>query len=71
IVSSARHYQALQQAHENLSRVLIGLRQNLPSDLLSEDLRLVLDNLAQITGQARIMPTEVLENIFKHYCVGK
>lgn len=71
IVSSARHYQALQQAHENLSRVLIGLRQNLPSDLLSEDLRLVLDNLAQITGQARIMPTEVLENIFRHYCIGK
>ncbi|MBQ9645662.1 MAG: tRNA uridine-5-carboxymethylaminomethyl(34) synthesis GTPase MnmE [Prevotella sp.] len=71
VVSSVRHYQALQQAHENLSRVLAGLRQDIPSDLLAEDLRLVLDNLAQITGQSRIVPSEVLENIFRHYCIGK
>ena len=71
IVSSARHYQALQQAHEHLAQVHAGLCQSIPSDLLAEDLRQVIDDLSQITGQSRIMPTEVLENIFKHYCVGK
>jgi tRNA modification GTPase len=39
-------------------------------DLLSEDLRQVLDILAEITG-IQITPNEVLENIFKHFCVGK
>ena len=71
IVSSVRHYNALLRAHEALARVLEGMRHDLPSDLIAEDLRLVIDDLAQITGQTRITPAEVLENIFSHYCVGK
>ena len=71
IVSSARQYQSLVKAHENLSRVLSGLESGLSGDLISEDLRLVLDDLADITGQGRIVPNEVLGNIFSHFCVGK
>ena len=71
IVSSARQYQSLVRAHENLSRVLSGLESGLSADLVSEDLRLVLDDLADITGQGRIVPNEVLGNIFKNFCVGK
>ena len=71
IVSSARQYQSLVKAHENLSRVLSGLESGLSGDLVSEDLRLVLDDLADITGQGRIVPSEVLGNIFTHFCVGK
>jgi tRNA modification GTPase len=71
IVSSARQYQSLVRAHENLSRVLSGLESGLSADLISEDLRLVLDDLADITGQGRIVPNEVLGNIFKNFCVGK
>ncbi len=71
IVTSARQYQSLISAHENLSRVLSGLESGLSGDLVSEDLRLVLDDLANITGQGRILTNEVLENIFTHFCVGK
>ena len=71
IVSSARQYQSLVSAHENLSRVLSGLESGLSGDLISEDLRLVLDDLANITGQGRILTNEVLGNIFTHFCVGK
>lgn len=71
IVSSARQYQSLVRAHENLSRVLSGLETGLSADLVSEDLRLVLDDLADITGQGRIVPNEVLGNIFKNFCIGK
>jgi tRNA modification GTPase len=46
------------------------MRSGLSGDLLSEDLRDVLSNLAEITG-GQITPNEVLENIFKHFCVGK
>ena len=71
IVTSLRQYQSLVSAHENLSRVLSGLESGLSGDLVSEDLRLVLDDLANITGQGRILTNEVLENIFTHFCVGK
>jgi tRNA modification GTPase len=71
IVSSARQYHSLLSAQENLSRVLSSLESGLSGDLVSEDLRLVLDDLASITGQNRILADEVLRNIFTHFCVGK
>lgn len=70
IVTNARHYDALVRAHESLQRVLDGMTSQLSGDLLAEDLRLALDQLAEITG-TQITPNEVLGNIFKNFCVGK
>ena len=70
IVTNARHYDALVRAHESLQRVLDGMENKLSGDLLAEDLRLALDQLAEITG-TQITPNEVLGNIFKNFCVGK
>ena len=70
IITSARHYASLQQALESITRVLDGLEMNIPNDLLSEDLRQCLDALADITGGI-ITPSEVLNNIFSHFCIGK
>ncbi len=70
IVTNARHHDALIQAHQSLLRVIDGLHQQLSGDLLSEDLRLSLDILADITG-GQITPQETLNNIFSHFCVGK
>ena len=70
IVTNVRHYEALTRANEHLQRVINGLQMQLSGDLLSEDLRLTLDTLAEITG-GQITPNEVLRNIFKNFCVGK
>lgn len=70
IITNARHYDALVRARQSLSHVLDGMRSGLSGDLLSEDLRDVLSNLAEITG-GQITPNEVLGNIFKNFCVGK
>ncbi|MBR1668815.1 MAG: tRNA uridine-5-carboxymethylaminomethyl(34) synthesis GTPase MnmE [Bacteroidaceae bacterium] len=70
IVTNTRHYDALLRAHQSLLHVLNGLHQQLPGDLLSEDLRQILDILAEITG-GQITPQETLNNIFSHFCVGK
>ena len=70
IITNARHYDALLRAHDALQRVLTGLDMQMSGDLLSEDLRQVLDILAEITG-GQITPNEVLGNIFKNFCVGK
>lgn len=71
IITNARHYDSLIRARQNLSRVIEGLATDISGDLLSEDLRLVLSDLAEITGQGQITPTEVLENIFQNFCIGK
>lgn len=71
IISSARHYEALTHAHDNLCRVTAGLMENLSGDLLAEDLRLVLSDLSEITGEGQITPQETLNNIFSRFCVGK
>ena len=71
IVTSARQYDTLLRAHQNLENVRSGLQSGLSGDLISEDLKLVLDDLADITGEGRILTNEVLGNIFEHFCVGK
>ena len=71
IISNARHYEALCRAKMHLQRVINGLSTNLCGDLLSEDLRLVLSELGEITGEGQITTSEVLNNIFQHFCVGK
>ena len=70
IITQARHFDALTHAHQNLERVINGLNSTIPGDLIAEDLRLVLQDLAEITGGA-ITPGETLANIFKHFCIGK
>ena len=70
IVSNARHYDALINAQKSIQRVITGMEQQLPSDILAEDLRVTLNYLAEITG-GKITPNEILGNIFKNFCVGK
>lgn len=70
IVSNIRHLKALQSANDDINRVLEGLQTDLPTDLVSQDLRSCLYHLGQITG-GEIQTDEVLGNIFKHFCIGK
>ena len=70
IITSARHYEALTHADESILRVIEALDFGLSGDLVSEDLRICLHQLADITG-GQITPHEVLGNIFKHFCIGK
>lgn len=70
IITSVRHYEALIRAHEAITLVMRGMEDGLSGDLLSEHLRACLDALADITGGS-ITPQEVLNNVFKHFCIGK
>ena len=70
IVTNARHYEALARAKESIRRVIDGIQLGLSGDLISEDLRLCLEQLGEITG-GQITTNEVLGNIFKHFCIGK
>lgn len=70
IITSARHYEALLRAHDSLSRVLESMEMGMSGDIIAEDLKMVLEELGEITG-GQISSQETLNNIFKHFCIGK
>lgn len=70
IVTNVRHYDALQQALEALRRAKQAFANLVPTDLVAEDLRQCLHHLGEITGSV-ITSEDVLQNIFKSFCVGK
>ena len=69
LVTNVRHYEALTHAYEALIRVKEGLQLNIPTDLVSQDLREALYCLGSITGE--ITTDEVLGSIFSRFCIGK
>ena len=71
VITSVRHYSALLLADESLQRVVQSMNLGLSGDLLAEDLRMVIEHLAEITGEEKITPQETLNSIFSSYCIGK
>jgi tRNA modification GTPase len=69
VVTNLRHFEALSLAHEAILRVQDGLLHNQSGDFLSQDLRECLHHLGEITGL--ITNDEVLQNIFRNFCIGK
>ena len=69
IVTNARHYEALTHALDAIRRVQDGLMMNLSGDFVSQDLRECIHHLSDIVGE--VSSDSVLQNIFKHFCIGK
>jgi tRNA modification GTPase len=69
IITNIRHYEALTHVSENLKRVLDGLDNQIPEDLLAIDIRQAIHYLGVITGE--ITTDEILGNIFRNFCIGK
>ena len=68
-VPNIRHQAAMQTALEATHRVIEGLAQNLPPDLLAIELQVALDGLGEIIG---LTTTEdILDMIFTQFCLGK
>lgn len=70
IITNARHYEALLRADDSLQRVFESMDMDMSRDIIAEDLRMVLEELGEITG-GQISSQETLNNIFKHFCIGK
>ena len=70
IITNVRHYEALLRADDSLQRVFESMDMDMSGDIIAEDLRMVLEELGEITG-GQISSQETLNNIFKHFCIGK
>lgn len=69
IITSLRHYEALQKVSESTGRIISGLENSIPEDLIAIDIRHAIHYLGEITGE--ITTDEILGNIFKNFCIGK
>jgi tRNA modification GTPase len=69
LLTQSRHEGAMRRAHEALRRVQQGLAAGASSDLLAVDLRTSLDALGEIVGATA--RAEVVEEIFRRFCIGK
>lgn len=69
VITNARHAQALAAATDDLTRVIDAIDTNLPGDLLAQDIRQAIHNLAALTGD--ISSDTLLRTIFSRFCIGK
>ena len=70
IVTNARHADALRRTNSAIERIINGMSQQIPGDLLAQDIREALMYLSEITGQ-QITSDDLLGNIFGRFCIGK
>ncbi len=69
VVNNARHYESLNGAKTAIDKAKTALKTGLSNDLVAFEVREVLHYLGLITGE--IHDNEILEDIFKNFCIGK
>jgi tRNA modification GTPase len=69
LLTRARHERALRSAREFLGHALASLRSSASPDLFAGDLRGALESVGEIVGSTT--RAEVVEEIFRRFCVGK
>ena len=69
MITNLRQAEALREALDSLYPLIDGLQNGLETDLAAQHLRETLTHLATITGE--IPSTEILNTIFKNFCIGK
>ena len=69
VVTNLRHYNALSDSITSIEKVREAIENEVPGDLLSIDLRNVIDSVGEITGE--ISNDEMLGHIFSNFCIGK
>lgn len=69
VITNARHAQALSAAAADLTRVIDAIDLNISGDLLAQDIRQAIHNLAALTGD--ISSDTLLQTIFSRFCIGK
>lgn len=69
LLTNRRHAILLEQALKSVTSMLEAMDQGMPTDLVAQDARSVVNILSEITGQ--ITSQDVLSTIFSRFCIGK
>ena len=69
LLTNERHQALLNGILTSIERTEDGLRNQLPTDLVAEDVRMALHDLGELTGT--VSSEDILNNIFGKFCIGK
>ena len=69
IVSNARHKNIIMKSRRNLEHARETIKNNLPIDMISTDLKEIIEELGKITGET--VTEDVIAEIFSKFCLGK
>src|SRR5205823_11264128 len=69
LITHLRHRTALVRAKESLEQVRLSLERHMPAECVALDLRAAVNAIREIIGETTI--DDVLNRIFKEFCIGK
>ncbi|HOR41850.1 MAG TPA: tRNA uridine-5-carboxymethylaminomethyl(34) synthesis GTPase MnmE [Atribacterota bacterium] len=69
VISNKRHQESLLNIKNCLVNLITGLEKSVPIDLVSLDLKYIINQLGKITGES--YDEEMLNHIFSQFCIGK
>ena len=69
IITNIRHKTALEKTKDAIKNIFETINIGLPMDLIAVDLKEALDSLSEVTGE--ISTEDLLDHVFKNFCVGK
>ena len=69
LITNTRHERLLKEASKKLSDSLKDIKRGIPLDACEVDLRGAYDDLGLIIGES--VSDEIMDKVFKEFCVGK
>ena len=69
IITNIRHKELIKKANKNIEDAINTLKNNLPIDIISINIKDALENLGNITGEN--VSESIINEIFKKFCLGK
>jgi tRNA modification GTPase len=69
VITNVRHKTALEKTKDAINNIFETINIGLPMDLIAVDLKEALDSLSEVTGE--ISTEDLLDHVFKNFCVGK
>ncbi len=69
MIDSQRQKELIERSLDAIGKVRNGISSQMPLDVVAVDLEDAVDALGELTGE--ITTSDLLENMFSHFCVGK
>ena len=69
MITNLRHKEAINEARENANQAIEVVKQGLPIDICSVNIKNILESLGKITGEN--VSEDILKEIFSKFCLGK
>ena len=69
VITNVRHQELIKKAEESTRMALNDLKTDMPIDIISINIKQILEHLGEITGDN--VSEDIIKNIFSKFCLGK